>query len=68
MAYISISKGITPLISIAICDDETQFQKILKGMVARYMRQLGIAYSLKMFDSGNELVDYCDAEHELTVS
>lgn len=55
------------MISIAICDDELQFQKILKGMVARYMRQLGIAYYLKMFDSGNELVDYCAAEHELTV-
>lgn len=56
------------MISIAICDDELRFQKILKGMVACYMKRLGIAYSLKLFNSGNELVDYCAAEHELTVS
>ena len=55
------------MISIAICDDEPQFQRILKDMVARYMEQLGIAYSLRMFDSGNELVDYCATESELTV-
>ena len=56
------------MFSIAICDDEAQFQKILKGMVARYMKQLGIVYSLKTFDSGNELVEYCATDPELTLS
>ena len=31
------------------------------------MKQLGVAYSLKMFSSGNELVDYCATDLELTV-
>ena len=56
------------MIGIAICDDERYFSHILENMIAAYMAQREMEYSLDMFGSGNEFVDYCAAEHELTVS
>ena len=44
------------MISVAICDDEKYFSHILKNMIAAYMAQRGIEYSLDMFGSGNELL------------
>lgn len=47
------------MITIAICDDERPFLKVLEKMVSLSMNRRNIDYQIFTFDNGRELVEYC---------
>ncbi|WP_373828996.1 LytR/AlgR family response regulator transcription factor [Bacteroides heparinolyticus] len=52
------------MINIAICDDEKPFQEKMRKIIALYMEQKGVDFSIVTFDDGRDLLKYC-AESDL---
>ena len=55
------------MINIAICDDEKPFQEKMRKIIALYMEQKEVEFSICTFGNGRDLLKYCADSDQKTI-
>ena len=55
------------MINIAICDDEKPFQEKMRKIIALYMEQKEVEYSICTFGNGRDLLRFCTESDQETI-